>query len=64
MARDNRVRVSDEEIRLVRKAKEVWYGDDVAEDIPDGKAIGTFADFVIKDQGSPGDLEEARVEHD
>lgn len=57
MARDNRVRVSDEELQQLREAKEVWYGDDVAGNIPDGQAIGTFADFIIKDQGYHEDFE-------
>lgn len=53
MSRDNRVRVNDEELELIRRAKEVWYGEDVAEDVPDGKALGAFADFIITDQGPP-----------
>lgn len=57
MARDNRVRVSDDELELLREAKEVWWGDGHQE-ISDGKAIGTFADFIITDQSPPPEEQE------
>lgn len=51
--RDNRIRISDEEKELLDRAMEVWYGEDVAEEVSYGKAIGRFSHFIIDDQGPP-----------
>lgn len=43
MARDNRVRLADDEQRAVEEVREQRYDEDVAENVPLGKVIGDLA---------------------
>lgn len=45
MARDNRVRLSDEEVAKVEEAAEVAFGEGAAADLPYGRVIG----YVVED---------------
>lgn len=46
MARDKRVRLSDDEIQAVKDARDTMYDEDVAEHVPLGKVINDTAEFV------------------
>lgn len=48
MARDNRLRLSDDEEEDLEEAARVMFGEDLAEELPLGKAVGDAANFVIE----------------
>lgn len=51
MARDNRVRVSEEELERLDDAAEELWGDDAAEDVPRGKTVGKLAEAYLGQGG-------------
>lgn len=50
MARENRIRVSDEEKANIKRAREAIWGEDVAEDIPLGKVVGQICGRVADEE--------------
>lgn len=51
MPRNNRVRLSDDELELVDDAAEERWGEEVAEEVPRGKTIAQLAKEFLTEEG-------------
>lgn len=62
MARENRVRLSDEEIEKIDLAGKAWFGE-TAEELPRGRTIGEIAQHVINTHEEVLENMEEKQEH-
>lgn len=51
MARENRVRLSDEEMQKLRAVREQRYSDGLKDDIPFGAVVGELCEGVLNGDG-------------